>query len=95
MIDTDCFEKILLNLLSNALKYTPENGSVTVSIDLEPKTDLKAGSNVTLLVNVIDTGIGIPDDEKQNIFTRFYQVHTNGKYVKGTGIGLNLVKSLF
>jgi DNA-binding response OmpR family regulator/two-component sensor histidine kinase len=94
MIDTDCFEKILLNLLSNALKYTPENGSVTVSIDLEPKTDLKAGSNVTLLVNVIDTGIGIPDDEKQNIFTRFYQVHTNGKYVKGTGIGLNLVKSL-
>ena len=94
MIDTDCFEKILLNLLSNALKYTPENGSVTVSIDLEPKTDLKAGSNVTLLVNVIDTGIGIPDDEKQNIFIRFYQVHTNGKYVKGTGIGLNLVKSL-
>ena len=94
MIDTDCFEKILLNLLSNALKYTPENGSVTVSIDLEPKTNLKAGSNVTLLLKVVDTGIGIPDDEKRNIFTRFYQVHTSGKYVKGTGIGLNLVKSL-
>ena len=94
MLDTDCFEKILLNLLSNSLKYTPENGSVTVSIDIEPKTDLKAGSDVTLLLKVVDTGIGIPDEEKRNIFTRFYQVHTNGKYVKGTGIGLNLVKSL-
>ena len=94
LLDTDCFEKILLNLLSNALKYTPENGSVTVSIDLEPKTDLKAGSDVNLLLNVVDTGIGIPDEEKRNIFTRFYQVRTNGKYVKGTGIGLNLVKAL-
>jgi DNA-binding response OmpR family regulator len=94
MLDTDCFEKILLNLLSNALKYTPENGSVTVSIDLEPKTNLKAGSDVNLTLDVVDTGIGIPDDEKRNIFTRFYQVRTNGKYVKGTGIGLNLVKAL-
>ena len=94
MLDTDCFEKILLNLLSNALKYTPENGKVTVSIDLEPKTDLKAGSDVNLLLKVVDTGIGIPDEEKRNIFTRFYQVRTNGKYVKGTGIGLNLVKAL-
>ena len=94
MLDTDCFEKILLNLLSNALKYTPENGSVTVSIDLEPKTDLKAGSDVNLILDVVDTGIGIPDEEKRNIFTRFYQVRTNGKFVKGTGIGLNLVKAL-
>ena len=94
MLDTDCFEKILLNLLSNALKYTPENGKVTVSIDLDPKTELKAGSDVNLLLNVTDTGIGIPDEEKRNIFTRFYQVRTNGKYVKGTGIGLNLVKAL-
>ena len=94
MLDTDCFEKILLNLLSNALKYTPENGSVTVSIDLEPKTELKAGSDVNLILDVVDTGIGIPDEEKRNIFTRFYQVRTNGKFVKGTGIGLNLVKAL-
>ena len=94
MLDTDCFEKILLNLLSNALKYTPENGSVTVSIDLEPKTDLKVGSDVNLILDVVDTGIGIPDEEKRNIFTRFYQVRTNGKFVKGTGIGLNLVKAL-
>lgn len=94
LLDTDCFEKILLNLLSNALKYTPENGKVTVSIDLEPKTELKAGSDVNLLLKVVDTGIGIPDEEKRNIFTRFYQVRTNGKYVKGTGIGLNLVKAL-
>lgn len=94
LLDTDAFEKILLNLLSNALKYTPENGSVTVSIDLDPKTDLQAGNEVNLLLNVTDTGIGIPDEEKRNIFTRFYQVRTNGKYVKGTGIGLNLVKAL-
>ena len=93
LLDTDAFEKILLNLLSNALKYTPENGSVTVSIDLDPKTDLQAGNEVNLLLNVTDTGIGIPPAEKERIFERFYRVDkSRSRSLGGTGLGLSIVK---
>lgn len=85
-LDTDAVEKILLNLLSNALKYTPEKGKVTVTQRVE---------DGKLSLFVTDTGTGIPDGEKSNIFKRFYQVRgESGKHVKGTGIGLNLVQSL-
>jgi len=85
-IDQDKIEKILTNVLSNAFKFTPEGGSVTV----EASTD---GDFVSFRVS--DTGIGIPADEVSRVFDRFYQVdgsHTRDH--EGTGIGLSLTKEL-
>lgn len=92
--DTDSLEKILINLLSNALKYTPKDGSIDVDFCVQENTvNPEAGSH-NLVLMVTDTGMGIPDEEKKNVFMRFYQVRHEGKHIKGTGIGLNLVKAL-
>ena len=78
--DPDNLDKILMNLLSNAFKFTPDGGSITVH--------LKADKN-NLTFSVSDTGSGISDTDKTKIFERFYSAsHQNG-YL-GTGIGLNL-----
>ena len=92
-LDNDSFEKIYINIMSNALKYTPEGGEIHVEWGREatPSTMFPEGA---LVVSVTDTGIGIPDSEKPLIFNRFFQVRQNGKHIKGTGIGLNLVYSL-
>ena len=85
-IDKDKFEKILTNVLSNAFKFTPEGGSIDVSVTKE---------ETCATVRVSDTGIGIPKDKLSRIFDRFYQVddsHTRAQ--EGTGIGLSLTKEL-
>jgi signal transduction histidine kinase/DNA-binding response OmpR family regulator len=81
--DQDKLEKILVNLLSNAFKYTPEKGKVSVVTTLE---------NGRLKVSVADSGPGISKENLDKIFERFYQVE--GTEDKGTGIGLSLVKEL-
>ena len=83
-IDPNIIEKILYNLISNAIKYTPENGTVEVCVTLE-KGNL-------LSLSVKDTGKGIPVNKQKVIFDRFYQLY--GDIPNGTGIGLSLVKSL-
>ncbi|BDD08420.1 hybrid sensor histidine kinase/response regulator [Fulvitalea axinellae] len=80
--DRGKLEKVVFNLLSNAVKYTPEDGSVNVSLSVE---DGEA------LIRVADSGSGIPEEEKQKIFDRFYRVEHS---VSGSGIGLSLVKEL-
>ena len=81
-VDRNLWEKIVLNLLSNAFKYTP-NGSVTVSLSAR-------NSNVEL--SVLDTGVGIPEEELPNLFQRFHRVqNATGRTFEGTGIGLSLV----
>ncbi|WP_031532074.1 MULTISPECIES: ATP-binding protein [unclassified Bacteroides] len=90
-LDVDSFEKIVLNLLSNAFKYTADEGNIDVSWEtIAPSDFFREGA---LRLCITDNGIGIPAEEKENIFKRFYQVN-NEKHIKGTGIGLNLVKSL-
>jgi len=85
-IDPDHFEKVILNLLSNALKFTPESGRITVFIE-EQKT------HVTLIVE--DTGIGIPDNMRESIFDRFSQVDGSlSRAHEGTGIGLSLASEI-
>ena len=81
--DKDKLEKIIVNLLSNAFKYTPEKGMVSVKSALE-KGRLK--------ITVADSGPGISKEDLDKIFERFYQVE--GTEDKGTGIGLSLVKEL-
>ncbi len=81
--EKDKLEKIVVNLLSNAFKYTQEFGRIDFSIIDSEKT-------VQLIVE--DTGIGMSKDQLDLIFNRFYQIDTNQK--KGTGIGLALTKEL-
>ncbi|MEO9967273.1 MAG: two-component regulator propeller domain-containing protein [Reichenbachiella sp.] len=84
--DREKLEKIVVNLLSNAFKYTPEFGHVEFEL-VENKHD------VTLIVK--DDGIGIPEDEMEYIFNRYYRVRdAKNKKSKGTGIGLSLTKEL-
>lgn len=87
--DQDKLEKILFNLLSNAFKFTPEGGNVTVEVN--PSTD-KEGFR-WLEVKVIDTGIGIPAEKQDKIFERFFQHDLPRSMVnQGTGIGLSITR---
>ncbi len=80
--DEKILKNILLNLLSNGLKYSGDDGLVTI--------DLKEEDNC-LLISVSDNGIGIPDHEQDNMFERFYRAE-NVSNIQGTGLGLNIVK---
>ncbi len=86
--DRDKLEKIFSNLCSNAFKFTKE-GSVGVRLEAEGSAQKR------LRVVIEDTGIGIPAEQQQNIFDRFYQVESSyARRYQGTGIGLALVKEL-
>jgi signal transduction histidine kinase len=86
LVDEHRFGQIMLNLVGNALQYTPSGGSVTIRAN-------RVGSEVQVLVS--DTGIGIPVDQQSQIFTRFYRVDKSRSRVGGgSGIGLTIVKHL-
>ncbi len=88
--DKDSLQKILSNLLSNALKFTPEGGTVAVTIEARQHAD-----GIELLIGVRDTGIGIPPAQLSRIFDRFHQVDASlTRAYEGTGIGLALAKEL-
>lgn len=96
--DPDKLEKIVGNLLSNAFKFTPEEGKVELRITIY---DLRLGTDGNSIVNrkssivIEDTGIGIPPDQLPHIFERFYQVENTGADIQpGSGIGLALTKEL-
>ena len=85
--DADKVGKIVMNLLSNAFKFTPEGGRVTVMIEHV------AGTPDILEIKIADTGIGISDVDKEHIFDRFYQAdHKGVEETTGNGIGLSLVR---
>jgi len=85
-LDRDKFDKILLNLVINAIKFTPSGGSITVKVAVT--------ENVLRLV-VADTGVGIPPEVLPHIFERFWQVDSSStRKFRGAGIGLALVRSL-
>lgn len=81
--DKDKLEKILVNLLSNAFKYTPSGGTVRVGLQCDEKF---------MSIEISDTGKGITQEALRHIFDRFYRVE--GTEEKGSGIGLALVKEL-
>lgn len=87
MADRDLLYQAVLNLASNAIKYTPEGGEVTVRmITLEEQNALR--------IEVADTGVGIPAEDLPHMFEKFYRVEANKNMAKGTGLGLNLVKNI-
>ncbi len=91
--DKDKLEKIIFNLLSNSFKFTPDHGTVSVVLYIETNINTLYNNeiNTNFFIEVTDTGIGIPEDKLDKIFTRFFQVDTTGQVEKGTGIGLSLV----
>jgi len=88
MIDSDKLKKIINNLLSNALKHTNSGGSIILKVD---KSNPESSDGEFLIISVIDTGCGIPENELPYIFDRFYQAKQNIA-TGGSGIGLHLVK---
>ena len=92
-VDADKVGKIVNNLLSNAYKFTPDGGKITVSLRAKTRYEMKGGDHDMLCISVADTGKGISDKEKKHVFERFYQVNgTEMQPAGGSGIGLNLVK---
>jgi signal transduction histidine kinase len=84
--DPDRLRQILIALLDNAVRYTPEGGEITVSV-------AKSGHHVD--ISVADTGIGIDDKHKEHIFDRFYRVDSaRSRAYGGSGLGLSIAKQL-
>jgi len=96
--DGDKLEKILTNLLGNAFKFTPKEGSVSLSVTVKedgPKKTVVKHAEQWLFISLHDSGRGIPEDEIARIFDRFYQVGERDDPERvGTGIGLALTKEL-
>lgn len=90
--DSESIHQIMTNLLDNAIKYTPEGGSITVSAKSLP---VEPGKPEMVTVSVADTGIGIPTDDLPRLFERFYRVDkARSRELGGTGLGLAIVKHL-
>ncbi len=82
-------KQIMGNLLGNALKFTPQNGKIRVLLERNEKDEKCVN------VSVIDTGIGIPAEEQERIFEKFYRTKHSDKIIRsGTGLGLHIVKLL-
>ncbi|UFH53580.1 two-component regulator propeller domain-containing protein [Spirosoma sp. KNUC1025] len=93
LFDADKWEKILTNLLSNALKFTSQGGSVAVT--LTSMVTPNAADSSRVRITITDSGIGIAPEHLPHIFDRFYQVdNSRTRAYEGTGIGLALVKEL-
>jgi len=86
-VDRDMMSQVIINLLSNAVKYTRAGGTVKISTEVDEIASLAR-------VIITDTGVGIPEDEVEHVFDKFYRVGANKKQAKGTGLGLNLVKRM-
>ncbi|MDD5073227.1 MAG: ATP-binding protein [Candidatus Omnitrophica bacterium] len=86
MADENRLSQVFLNLLDNAIKYTPEGGSVKISVFPQDKY---------LQVDVTDTGVGIPESDLPRVFERFYRVDkARSRQLGGTGLGLSIVKHI-
>ena len=86
-VDTDKMDKIIFNLLSNSAKDTPEGGFVTLNVATNNRYD-------HIIIQVKDTGVGIPKDKMKRLFTRFYDGDYRRNRTFGTGLGLALTRDL-
>lgn len=86
-IDTDKLDKIIYNLLSNAAKYTPDDGKVQLEVRTNRRFD-------RIIIKVRDNGIGIPKEKQTHLFRRFYDGDYRQMQTFGTGLGLSLVHDL-
>ena len=92
--DTVRLTQVLINLVSNAHKYSPRGGLVTLRIQPEKNGRDPSGAAEVLHVSVQDTGYGIAEADQQKIFTQFFRADNNKSEAPGTGLGLNIVKQM-
>ncbi|HSD08537.1 hybrid sensor histidine kinase/response regulator [Flavobacterium sp.] len=95
-LDPQMLEKIIFNIVSNAFKFTPDDGLITISVeklDAESQLFIDGHKVSSFSIKVKDTGAGISQKDLKRIFDRFYQVNNSNKaYYGSTGIGLEVVK---
>ena len=96
-VDQQLFMQVLVNLIDNAIKYTPDSGTITVSAEVRTSKAFE-GSNITseeMILRVRDTGIGIPMEAQPRVFERFYRVDKGrAREMGGTGLGLAIAKHI-
>jgi signal transduction histidine kinase len=85
LADTNCMRRVVQNLLGNALKFTPDGGQISLTL---------RGTDKSVILEIGDTGPGIPDEEKVRLFQRFSQGRAGRRYTPGTGLGLFLCKQI-
>ena len=85
--DKDMLYQAVLNLGGNAIKYTPEGGTVTIATSVDERRGVA-------VCEVSDTGVGISPEDLPHVFDKFYRVQSHTKMAKGTGLGLTLVKHI-
>lgn len=93
-IDTNNFDKVILNLLSNSFKHVSDDGEINVYVKSGTDNTFEYPLNNYAEIIVEDNGTGIKESEISHIFERFYQITDDKSYVTGTGIGLHLTMSL-
>ncbi len=95
LFDSDKIEKIVDNLVSNSMKFTPRGGAIKIAMDMLPQHKYVA-ENIcdSFQISVSDTGKGMSEDDQKHVFERFYQSNAEKEAGIGTGIGLNLVYDL-
>lgn len=85
LCDRDLIQRVVINLLHNAIKWSPDNGAITIEAEV-------AGDEV--VISVLDNGPGVPADHVERIFERFYQVDPSRSGKEGTGLGLAICKHI-
>ena len=84
--DRDSVEQVLINIISNSIKYTPDGGNINISVNSD---------NKKAIIKISDDGLGIPKKDLDRIFERFYRVDkARSREMGGTGLGLSIVKEL-
>jgi len=84
--DVSLIERVMQNLIDNAMKFTPEGGKILISTNKDNDTDVR--------ITVTDTGIGIPENQREQIFGRYYTANSFAELKNSTGLGLAIAKKI-